>query len=93
MTELWRAPVSVGWTRGVRPRVGGAIRRGTSWLTWRALVSFEHGILTVSTPDGLVFSEEFKGGAGVSLNPVGQANYQPPDGTYIWQVVLASPRQ
>ena len=61
-----------------------------SGLTWRALVSFEHGILTISTPDGLVFSEEFKG-SGVSFNPAGQANYRPSDGTYIWQVVLGQP--
>jgi hypothetical protein len=61
-----------------------------SGLTWRALVSFEHGILTISTPDGLVFSEEFKG-SGVSFNPMGQADYRPSDGTYIWQVVLGQP--
>ena len=62
-----------------------------SGLTWRPLVPFEHGILTVSTPDGLVVSEEFKGGSGISFNPIGQADYQPPDGTYIWQVTLGQP--
>lgn len=62
-----------------------------SGLTWRPLVSFEHGILTVGTPDGLVFSQEFKGTAGVSFNPLGQANYRPPDGTYLWQVTLGQP--
>jgi hypothetical protein len=68
-----------------------AFDAGPSGLTWRPLVSFEHGTLTVSTPDGLVFTEEFKGGGGVSFNPVGQANYQAPDGTYIWQVTLGQP--
>jgi hypothetical protein len=62
-----------------------------SGLTWRPLVTFEHCILTVSTPDGLVFSQEFKGAGGISFNPVGQANYQAPDGTYIWQVTLGQP--
>jgi hypothetical protein len=68
-----------------------AFNASASGLTWRPLVSFEHGVLTVSTPDGLVFSEEFKGGGGVSFNPTGQANYRPPDGTYIWQVILGQP--
>jgi hypothetical protein len=68
-----------------------AFDAGPSGLTWRPLVSFEHGTLTISTPDGLVFREEFKGGAGVSFNPTGQANYQAPDGTYIWQVTLGQP--
>jgi hypothetical protein len=68
-----------------------AFEAGPSGLTWRPLVSFEHGILTISTPDGLVFREEFKGGAGVSFNPVGQANYQAPDGAYVWQVILGQP--
>ena len=68
-----------------------AFDAGPSGLTWRPLVSFDHGVLTVSTPDGLVFSQDFKGGAAVSFNPTGQANYQPPDGTYIWQVVLGQP--
>jgi hypothetical protein len=62
-----------------------------SGLAWRPLVSFEHGTLTISTPDGLVFSREFKTGSGITFNPVGQANYQAPDGTYIWQVVLGQP--
>jgi hypothetical protein len=68
-----------------------AFDAGPSGLTWRPLVSFEHGTLTVSTPDGLVFAEELKGGAVFSFNPVGQANYRPPDGTYLWQVVLGQP--
>jgi hypothetical protein len=67
-----------------------AFDAGPSGLTWRALVSFEYGTLTISTPDGLVFSQEFKG-SGVSFNPAGQANYRPPDGTYIWQVTLGQP--
>src|SRR5713226_7862282 len=67
-----------------------AFDASASGLTWRPLVSFEHGILTISTPDGLVFSEEFKG-SGVSFNPIGQADYRPSDGTYIWQVVLGQP--
>ena len=67
-----------------------AFDASASALTWRPLVSFEHGVLTVSTPDGLVFSEEFRGG-GVSFNPTGQANYRAPDGTYLWQVTLGQP--
>ncbi|HMH53533.1 MAG TPA: hypothetical protein VK548_25095 [Candidatus Acidoferrum sp.] len=68
-----------------------AFDASASGLTWRPLVSFEHGMLTVSTPDGLVFSETFKGGSGISFNPTGQPNYQPPDGTYLWQVTLGKP--
>jgi hypothetical protein len=68
-----------------------AFDAGPSGLAWRSLVSFDHGILTVGTPDGLVFSREFKGASGISFNPIGQPNYQPPDGTYIWQVTLGQP--
>src|SRR5712691_7406981 len=68
-----------------------AFDAGPSGLTWRPLVAFDYGVLTVSAPDGLVFSQEFNGGAAVSFNPIGQANYQPLDGTYIWQVVLGQP--
>ena len=67
-----------------------AFDAGPSGLTWRPLVSFEHGVLTVGTPDGLVFSEEF-GASGISFNPSAQPNYRPPDGTYIWQVLLGTP--
>jgi hypothetical protein len=68
-----------------------AFDAGPSGLSWRPLVSFEHGILTISAPDGLVFSEEFSNRAGITFNPAGLASYQPPDGTYIWQVVLGQP--
>jgi hypothetical protein len=68
-----------------------AFDAGSSGLTWQPLVPFEHGILTVGTPDGLVFHEEFGAGGEVSFNPFSQPNYQPPDGTYIWQVVLGQP--
>ena len=68
-----------------------AFEAGPSGLSWRPLVSFEHGTLTVRTPDGLVFSQELSGGAGVSFNPAGQANYQPADGTYLWQVTVGQP--
>ena len=68
-----------------------AFDAGSSGLTWKLLVPFEHGVLTVSTPDGLVFQEEFGAGKGVSFNPFAQPNYQPQDGTYIWQVVLGQP--
>ena len=68
-----------------------AFNAGSSGLTWRPLVSFEIGVLTVGTPDGLVFSQEFGAGAGVSFSPFTQPNYRPPDGTYLWQVTLGRP--
>jgi hypothetical protein len=50
-----------------------------------------YGTLTIGTPDGLVFSQDFQGGSGISFNPLGQANYQAPDGSYTWQGVLGQP--
>lgn len=67
-----------------------AFDAGPSGVSWRPLVPFEHGILTVSTPDGLVFEEEFKGG-GVAFDPSAHPNFHAADGTYIWQVVLGRP--
>lgn len=68
-----------------------AFNAGPSGVTWQPLVSFEHGVLTVSTPDGLVFQEEFKGGGGVAFNPSAHPNFRATDGTYIWQVLLGQP--
>ena len=67
-----------------------AFNAGPGGISWQPLVPFEHGVLTVSTPDGLVFQEEFKGG-GVSFNPSAHPNFRAIDGTYGWQVLLGQP--
>jgi len=68
-----------------------AFNASPSGITWRPLVAFEYGILTVSTPDGLVFQEEFKGGGGVAFDPSAHPNFRAIDGTYTWQVLLGQP--
>jgi len=64
---------------------------GPSGVSWQPLVPFEHGILTVSAPDGVVFQEEFKAGGRPAFSPFAQPGYSPPDGTYVWQVTLGRP--
>lgn len=68
-----------------------AFSAGPSGVTWRPLIPFEHGVLTVSTPDGLVFREEFKGGGGIAFDPSAHPNFRATDGTYKWQVLLGRP--
>jgi hypothetical protein len=67
-----------------------AFNAGPSGITWRPLIQFEHGVLTIGTPDGLVFQDEFKAGESVSFNPFAQ-EYKASDGTYRWQILLGRP--
>jgi hypothetical protein len=39
----------------------------------------------------VAFREEFKPGTTVVFTPYSRARYQPPDGAYVWEVVLARP--
>ncbi len=62
----------------------------SSRVSWKPRVPFEHGILTIATPDGRVVQREFGPGGAVSFDPFAQA--QPAaDGTYVWQVMLGRP--
>ena len=42
-----------------------AFTAGPGGLAWRPLIPYEHGVLTVAGPDGVLFREEF-GRAGAS---------------------------
>ncbi|MGH6690350.1 MAG: hypothetical protein ACREF4_06705 [Gammaproteobacteria bacterium] len=68
-----------------------AWQAGPSGLVIKPLVQFDHGVLTVNAPDGVAFREEFKPGTTVTFTPYSRARYQPPDGAYVWEVVLARP--
>ena len=68
-----------------------AWQAGPSGLVIRPLVPFDHGVLTVNAPDGVAFREEFKPGTTVVFTPYSRLRYQPPDGTYLWEVTLARP--
>jgi len=68
-----------------------AVKTGPAGLTLDALVPFERGVLTVSTPDGLVVRQEFETGGRIAFNPFGQRNKKALDGTYTWEVVLGRP--
>ncbi|PYR55642.1 MAG: hypothetical protein DMF85_19030, partial [Acidobacteria bacterium] len=48
-----------------------AVKTGPAGLTLDALVPFERGVLTVSTPDGLVVRQEFETGGRIAFNPFG----------------------
>jgi len=68
-----------------------AWQAGPSGLVLRPLVPFDIGVLTVNAPDGVAFREEFKPGTTVVFTPHSRPRYQPPDGTYVWEVMLARP--
>ena len=68
-----------------------AFTAGPSGLVWQPLVPYEHGVLTVASPDGTVFREEFEAGVSLAFNPFAQPGAHPPDGTYIWEVRLGRP--
>ena len=68
-----------------------AFHAGASAIIVQPLVPFEHGVLTVAAPDGTVFRQEFGAGEKVVFSPFGRAGYQPPDGSYIWEVWLGRP--
>ncbi len=67
------------------------VKSGSSGLTWEAQVPFERGVLTVATPDGLVFRQELESGKRIAFNPFAQRKYKAIDGTYTWQVMLGRP--
>jgi hypothetical protein len=68
-----------------------AYQAGAGGIILQPLIHFEHGVLTVATPDGTVFRQEFGAGQSVVFSPFGHAGYNPPDGAYVWEVWLGQP--
>jgi hypothetical protein len=68
-----------------------ASQTGPSGLVLTPLVKFEFGRLTVNAPDGVSFQQDLRPGATVVFNPSSRPGYQPPDGTYLWEVTLVTP--
>jgi hypothetical protein len=68
-----------------------AWQAGPGGLIIQPLVPFDTGVLTVSAPDGVAFREEFRPGTAIVFTPYSRPRYQPPDGTYIWEITLARP--
>jgi hypothetical protein len=64
-----------------------AFSAGPGGVAWQPLIPFDHGVLTIASPDGTVSSEEFGPGAGPRLDPAGPL----PDGLYSWEVRLSRP--
>jgi hypothetical protein len=68
-----------------------SVHAGPSGLFLDPLIPFERGVLNVSAPDGASFRQEFSAGAKISFSPFGRDRYHAPDGTYLWEVILALP--
>ena len=68
-----------------------ASETGPSGLVLTPLVRFEFGRLTVNAPDGVSFQHDIRPGETVVFTPFSRRGYQPPDGTYLWEVTLVSP--
>ena len=68
-----------------------AFETGPSGLVLTPLVRFEFGRLTVNAPDGVSFQQDIRPGETVVFTPSSRRGYQPPDGTYHWEVTLVTP--
>jgi len=82
--------VAWGAAAAVEPRGGGKVAElavgaaGVEWLP--AVAGYDRLVLTVSGPDGLSFSQEFKAGVDPALSLFDAAGQRLPDGGYTWEL-------
>ncbi len=72
---------------GAQGRSVVSVTAGDGALTVAPLVAYDYLGLRVSTPDGRVFQAEGSGGA-VAFRPFAIPGYTPPEGSYIWEILL-----
>jgi hypothetical protein len=78
---------------GAQPGSGEivAFHAGAGGVTWQPLIPFDHGVLVVSGPEGVVFHQAFGPGPALAFDPLAQPGGGLPDGVYVWEVRLGRP--